>query len=91
MVSLANQDWFYSLPEEYQKIIRDASKEAWGVQERTMIEKAESSACQTMRDFGLTEYELSDAEKQTFIDASAAVYDEYVGTISDELMQMVAK
>lgn len=89
MVSIINTDYINSLPEDIQKIIRDASYQAYSVREREIVQEAEQFALDTMNDAGCIEYVLSDAERNTFIEASKPVIEEYRSKIDPELYEMM--
>lgn len=89
MISIVNSDYINSLPEDIQQIIRDASYEAYSVQERQIVQEAEEYACTVMDDNGCIEYKLTDAERDTFIEASKAVLDEYRNVIDSKLFDMM--
>ena len=89
MTSIINRQFLNSLPDDLQKIILDASYEAYSVFERTIVQEAEQYAKTVFDDAGCVEYVLSDAERQTFIDASKAVIDEYRDTIDPVLYGLI--
>ena len=89
MTSLVNKSFIASLPEDLQKVIRDASYEAYSVYEREIVQEAEQYAKTVFDDAGCEEYVLSDAERQTFIDASKAVIEEYRSTINPVLYELI--
>lgn len=89
MTSIINTDFMASLPEDMQQVIRDASKEAYGVQERQIVKDAETEACKIMDDAGCKRYEPSEAELKTFKDASEPVYKEYSKIIDAKLYELM--
>ncbi|MCQ4636899.1 TRAP transporter substrate-binding protein [Anaerovorax odorimutans] len=89
MTSIINTDFMASLPEDMQQVIRDASKEAYGVQERSIVKEAEEYACKVMDDAGCKRHDLTDAELKTFKDASVAVYDEYSKVVDPKLYELM--
>ncbi|MBR0600265.1 TRAP transporter substrate-binding protein [Sinanaerobacter chloroacetimidivorans] len=89
MVSVINEDFLASLPEDLQQIVRDCSREAYTVQERQIVQDAEKEAIDTMNSAGCTEYVMSDAELASFVDASKPVIEEYRPTVNPELLTML--
>lgn len=89
MVSVINKDFFASLDEDMQKVITDASKEAYGVQERNIVQDAEEEACKVFDENGGKRHDLTEAELKTFKDASKAVYEEYKNQIDSKLYDLL--
>jgi len=89
MVSIINIDYFNSLPADIQKIITDASREAYTVQERQIVQEAEQYAIKVMDDYGCTQYVLSDADRNTFIEASKPVIEDYRSSVDPKLYTML--
>lgn len=89
MVSIINTDYMNSLPEDIQQIIRDCSHEAYSVQERKIVQEAEEYATSVMDEAGCQEYELSDEELNSFIEASKPVIEEYRNVIDPAVFEML--
>jgi tripartite ATP-independent transporter DctP family solute receptor len=89
MVSIINTDFMNSLPEDLQQLVLEASHEAYTVQERMIVEEAEQYATDVMDEAGCVEYVLSDAERDTFVQASRVVLEEYRSRINPALYEMI--
>lgn len=89
MAIAINSDFLASLPDDLQKKIRDICYETCAVDQRKHMAEAVDKELENIKADGVEEYVLSDAEKQTFIDASKPVIEEYRGSISAELFDML--
>lgn len=70
-----NTNWFYSLPEDLQELLIDASIEAGEYSSKITNEVTETQMEEMTSEHGLVVTELSDAEMQEWIDAAEAFYD----------------
>lgn len=70
-----NTNWFYSLPEDLQELLVDASIEAGEYSSKITNEITGSQMDEMVSSKGLVVTELSDAEMQEWIDAAEAFYD----------------
>jgi tripartite ATP-independent transporter DctP family solute receptor len=85
MCSLINKDFLASLPEDLQKVVTDASHEAYTVQEHQIVREAEEYALSVMNDAGCETYVPTDAERAEWIAESEPVYEQYKDDIDTEL------
>jgi tripartite ATP-independent transporter DctP family solute receptor len=85
---LVSGSWFDGLDAEAQEIISRNALEiaAW---ERDLVAKAEVGYLKTIQDSGTTVFELSDANRQEFVDATAGVYDVAKTVIDPNLIDEV--
>jgi len=74
---VVNLDWFNSLSAKHQKIVQDAAREAMKYND-DMMKEANDVAFAKIKDTFDEIVELSDAERQAFIDAVKPVYDYYI-------------
>jgi tripartite ATP-independent transporter DctP family solute receptor len=89
MVSVINADFMNGLPEDLQQIILDSSREAYAVQEREIVVRQEADSFEAMKETGMQYCELTDEQKNTFVEASKPVIEEYRGTISNEIYSLL--
>ncbi len=91
LIFAVNDDVWNDFTEEDQKIVRQAAKEAgaYGIElarkglvgdDRALIEEIEG--------YGVTVTELSDAERQAFVDATRGVYEDWAERIGPDLVDM---
>jgi tripartite ATP-independent transporter DctP family solute receptor len=72
-----NLDWYNSLSSKHQKIVKKAAEEAMEFND-DMMKEANDVAFAKIKDTFDEVVELSDAERQAFIDAVKPVYDYYI-------------
>ena len=79
-VMTMNANYFNSLPEEYQQILRDG---AWLFveTENKMSQENADARVEEMKAYGCDVYTPTAEERQAFIDACAPVYDHFVNTL----------
>ena len=77
-----NAEWFYSLPEEYQKILRSAVGDMIKEQRR-LIDENEKSYIEEMEKSGCKVTELTDAQKQEFVDATQKIRDDFAAEFGE--------
>ena len=84
-----SQDYFNSLPEEYQSAVTEAAAEAAPYQ-REQIDEQNVSGLESLKEAGM---EVNEPEKAPFQDATKSVYDNYVkdaaGCVSPDIYQRV--
>ena len=88
-----NAEWFYSLPESYQEILRQAAADMIAEQRR-LIDENEASYVEEMEANGCKVTELTDDQKQAFVDATQTVRDEFVeefGEAGQNMLDLAAK
>lgn len=89
MVSIINKQFLASLDEDMQNVILEASKEAYGIQEREMVIEDENVACEQMVKEGCKQIELTDAQLETFKAASKTVYEEYRSKVNPKIYELL--
>ena len=85
---LVSNAWFESLDEEAQQIIIDAARStaAW---ERDLVAQKDVEYLQAIKDSGTTVFELSEEDRQAFVDATAGVYNVAKNVLDPELIDAV--
>ena len=89
MAIAINSEFLAGLPEDIQQAIRDICYETCAVEQRQLMADSVATEIENIKADGTEIYDLSDAEKQTFIDASRPVIEKYRDTISPELFEML--
>jgi len=89
MCSMINKDYLAGLPEDMQKILLEASHEAYTVEEHKIVKEAEEYALTVMDDAGCIRYVPTDAELKEWVDSSKSVYDMYKNDIDAQLFDML--
>ena len=74
---VVNLDWYNALSAEHQQIVKEAAEEAMEYND-SMMKDASDTAFAAIRDSFDDIVELTDAERQAFVDAVQPVYDYYV-------------
>ena len=87
---ITSNDFFDSLSEEQQQIIRDGSK-VLQESNRTMLAETEEKEEQDLKDKGMTIIELTDEEHEVFREATLGMADEYAAQCSEEIIGIVMK
>jgi C4-dicarboxylate-binding protein DctP len=79
-----NLEWYNALPEEYQKVLQEATDEMMVINNKAIADNQEA-ALEIIK-ANAEVYVLTDAERQAFKDAAEAVYDGYLadGLITQE-------
>lgn len=87
-VFLVSDDWYQSLPDDLQQIVDEVATEVNEWQWEQAIAEDEEYLSQ-LRGTSMEIIELSDSERQEFVDATASVYDVFANTVSggSELLQ----
>lgn len=85
---LISKSFFDSLPEDLQKVVRDAAKDTITAQRKALSEQ-ESETLEDLKSKGMQVNELTAEQKQVFIDAAKSVYDDYVSKYGNELLDMI--
>lgn len=89
-VILISKDFFEGLSDEDQEIIQDAADEAIA-KIRSLKKEASDEIRAKIEDEGGTVTELSDAERQEWIDSAVAFYKEHASTVDTERLKAVLK
>ena len=87
---IVNNDFFTSLPEEYQSILEEEARN-WSDIERQLNTQQVERGIQTLKDSGMKIVELSDQEKQAFRDETQPVYDMYREQLGEEVIDDLLK
>lgn len=87
-VVLINEELFQSMPEDLQNIIIEGA-ELYRDEQRELSSQQDEEMLQELRNEGMTINELTNEEKQGFIDATKSVYEEFEDVIGSELMELV--
>ncbi|WP_400164548.1 DctP family TRAP transporter solute-binding subunit [Brevibacillus sp. TJ4] len=85
-ILLANLDWYNSLPEDLQKVVMDASLEYRDYQ-RELAQQQDQEFLDKLVEAGMKVNELTPEQKDAFIAASEAVYDQFTAEIGAELVE----
>ncbi|MEN3003758.1 TRAP transporter substrate-binding protein [Dehalobacterium formicoaceticum] len=85
---MMNKKYYDALPEDIQKIIMEAGKEALAYQ-RGISNDLETAAEQKFVDQGIEVYKLTDAEREEFKNITKPVWDKFKDQVSQELVDLV--
>lgn len=91
LIFAVNQDVWESFTEEDQQIVRQAALDAGahGVEvARAGLADGDTSVIEEIRGLGVDVVELSDEERQAFVDATRDVYNQWAEEIGADLVQM---
>ena len=91
LIFAVNQQVWDSFSEEDQEIVRQAALDAgaYGIEvARAGLTGDDNSMVEEIEGFGVEVVDLSDEERQAFIDATREVYDDWAGRIGEDLVQM---
>ncbi len=80
-VFVASKGFYDSLPEKYQKLVRESAKKA-GIYERGLVVEREKGFLETIKKSGVTVIELKPQDRQAFQKAVEPVYDWFNNNIS---------
>lgn len=84
-VVLINQDYFNSLPEDLQGIVKTGA-EKFRDEQRIINGKQEEEFMVQLKENGMEINTITDEEKALFVEATNSVYDEFADVIGEELM-----
>ncbi len=85
-VGFMNADFFDSLPEDIQENIKESALEAMDYQ-RGIAREQDEEGLEVIKDH-MEINELTDEQKQQFIDTAAPIFDKYESEIGTELMEL---
>lgn len=85
-ILLANLDWYNSLPDDLKKVVEDASVEYRDFQ-RELAQQQDKEFLDKLKEAGMQVNELTPEQKDAFIAASKAVYEQFSPEIGEELVQ----
>ncbi|MFC0524600.1 DctP family TRAP transporter solute-binding subunit [Pontibacillus salicampi] len=86
-VMLTNNDYFNNLPEDIQSVIQEEA-ENWRANQREIAAKQDAEWLKSLQDEGMKVNELSDEQKQVFMEESQSVYDKFSDEIGQNLIDM---
>lgn len=81
-VFVASKNFYDSLPEKHQKLIRETAKKA-GIYQRNLVVERENGFLETIKKAGVTVIELKPQDRQAFQKAVEPVYDWFNKNIPD--------
>lgn len=81
-VFVASKSFYDSLPEKYQKLVRESAKRA-GIYERGLVVEREKGFLETIKKAGVTVIELKPEDRQAFQKAVEPVYSWFNSNIQD--------
>jgi len=87
---LISKSFLESLPEDLQKVVKDAAKDTIVAQRKALGEQ-EAKTLEDLKSKGVVVNELTAEQKQEFVDAAQSVYDDYVAKYGSELLDMIRK
>lgn len=87
---VVGEKWFQGLPEDIQSIVLQAGK-LYQDREREINESQEESMLGEMIKSGLQVNELSDSQKQVFIEATLPIYDQFKDKIGEDMIELAKK
>lgn len=85
-VAFMNQDFFESMPKEYQEIIKDAASESMDYQ-REVAQQQDEKGIEVIEEH-MEINELTPEQKEVFIEAAEPIFDKYEEIIGTELMEL---
>src|SRR5699024_5978319 len=85
-VAFMNQDFFESMPKEYQDIIKDAASESMDYQ-REVAQQQDEEGIEVIEEH-MEINELTPEQKEIFIEAAEPIFDKYEEIIGTELMEL---
>jgi TRAP-type transport system periplasmic protein len=91
LIFAVNQRVWESFTPEDQEIVRQAAIEAgrYGIEEaRKGVTPDDPSLIEDIRGLGVEVVELNEEERQAFVDATRAVYEQWTGRIGEDLVKM---
>jgi tripartite ATP-independent transporter DctP family solute receptor len=87
-VVLINEELFQGMPEDLQNIIIEGA-ELYRDEQRKLSSQQDEEMLDELRNEGMEINELTNEEKQVFIDATEPVYEEFEDIIGSELMDLI--
>ena len=85
-ILVANLDWYNSLPDDLKKIVDDAAVEYRDFQ-RQLAQQQDKEWLEKLKEGGMEVNELTPEQKDVFIKAAQAVYDQFTPEIGEELVK----
>jgi tripartite ATP-independent transporter DctP family solute receptor len=83
---IMSEQFYQSLPPEYQQVMQDAAK-FWVEIQRRGVRESEDKIEKAMKEAGVLVNELTSEEKDVFIEACKDVYAKYENTVGRELIE----
>jgi len=85
-----NEGFFNSLPQDLQKIVQDGAV-IYRDAQRKLSEQQDAEMLKKLKEAGMQVNDLTDEEKQVFIEATKPVYEKYKNIIGADLIEMAIK
>ncbi|MFB5085954.1 DctP family TRAP transporter solute-binding subunit [Psychrobacillus sp. PGGUH221] len=86
-ILLMNNDFFNSLPEDFQQLVVKASEE-YRTEQRKLAQEQDVDFLNRLKEAGMEVNELTPEERNEFREATKSVYDKYVSEIGEDLVKM---
>lgn len=86
-VVLINKDFFSQLPADLQKVVREGA-EKYRDEQRKISSQQDVEMLDALKKSGMMVNELTDAQKQVFIDATLPVYDQFKDVLGSDLIEL---
>ena len=87
---ITSKIWFDSLPEDLQKVVREAGR-LFCAAERELINEEEKAAWGKLEKHGMKINELAPEQLKVFVEKSRSLYDNSRGLLGDEIVDMAIK
>lgn len=85
---LISKSFLESLPQDLQKVVRDAAKDTITAQRKALGEQ-EAKTLEALKAKGMQINELTPEQKEQFVKAAQSVYDDYVAKYGSSLLDMI--
>lgn len=85
-VAFMNQDFFESMPEDFQEIVKDAASESMDYQ-REVAQQQDEDGLEVIKEH-MEINELTPEQKEEFIEVAEPIFDKYEDAIGAELMEL---
>lgn len=89
-VVLINNDFFNSLPKDFQQIVVDGAN-LYKDEQRKLSDKQDVEMLAELEKAGMKINELTDAQKQEFVKATLPVYDQFKDVLGADLIELAKK
>lgn len=86
-VVLINSDFFNSLPEDLQQIVLEGA-EKYRDEQRKLADQQDVEMLEALKESGMEINELTEEQKQVFIDATLPVYDQFKEELGEGLIEL---
>ncbi|MFC3041793.1 DctP family TRAP transporter solute-binding subunit [Virgibacillus xinjiangensis] len=85
-ILLMNNDFYQSLPEDLQKLVMEAAEE-FREEQRELAQQQDTEFLEDLKENGMEVNELTEEQRQEFIDAVQPVYEKYEEEIGQDLIE----